>query len=471
MKGDNDMSEIMRVGAKGTDNLAHAFRSDAEGNLLVDSMGCSSLFPITKMEKLLLPTPDGTNNEAVHFTTANAYIPNGLNGYKYWGAFTPFYKIEGHTNDYTENPCIVASNDGINWVVPSGVTNPLFGPPETGYYADTSLVWDGQYLYLYWQHYGTGISETYRSKSSNGVDWSEPERVYASNGLSVGEVFFRIGQNCWVAYDRHFGRAYSTDGIHFGSVHYTPCNLDNQIGMTYHVGIFNDGMRYHFLTSKSPYRASADLARQTYCAIYHGVSEDGTYIEYDPSPIWTLDTNSFLTNEIRRAEIAYGDGQDYFLYVFGADENKKFYSGVSKVRFGNLSALRQSQSSLVVFDDYEVRDTSLHWGQFADTSDPERLNGALPQISKYKNKSIKVFNTHDKAITLGFADQSIGQTIKIGDVNQEIQCPIYNYKSIVIQPSEYAILNTKLPCLVKPYLKAAEAPASGKITIEIYCWD
>ncbi len=35
--------------------------------------------------------------------------------------FTPY----PNTNDQYENPSIVASNDGVNWVVPTGLVNPI----------------------------------------------------------------------------------------------------------------------------------------------------------------------------------------------------------------------------------------------------------------------------------------------------------------------------------------------------------
>ena len=467
------MSELLKVAVKGYDGKAKAIASDNYGIVKVEDVSAKYIYPVGKMNKLALLTPDGTNNEAVHFTTANCYIPKGLNGYKHWGAFTPFYKVDDHTNDYTENPCIMASNDGVNWVVPDGVTNPLFGPPSEGYYADTSLVWDGAKLYLFWQHYGSGssgtISETYRSESIDGVNWSEPTRLYSFHNTSVGEVFFRMNSNCWVAFDRHFTRYYSSDGIHFGNGHKTTSNLDHLIGFTYHVGIFNDGMRFHFLTSKSPYRPSASLANQTYCAVYHGISEDGTHIEYDPNPVWTLDTSTFMTGEIRRAEIGYGDNQDFYLYTFGCDDDKKYYSGITPIRFGDLKSLKQTQSNIVLFDNFELRDTDIHWSQFAETGNFDMFQGALQQIAKYKHKCLRVYNTLDKAITMQFADDYTGQVIKINGEKQEVTLPIYAYDATVID--NISLFNTRLPFFVKPLIKSAEAPTTGQITIELCCWN
>lgn len=43
------------------------------------------------------------------------------NGYTFWIAYSPYPEAD----DSKENPHILASNDGVNWVLPSGFTNPL----------------------------------------------------------------------------------------------------------------------------------------------------------------------------------------------------------------------------------------------------------------------------------------------------------------------------------------------------------
>ena len=358
--------------------------------------------------------------------------------------------------------------------MPKGVTNPVFPPPTEGYYADTSLIYDGAKLYLFWQHYGftsTGepISETFRSESTDGINWSEPVKILSPIGKSVGEVFFKMNNNCWVAFDRHFDRYYSSDGIHFGESHRTTSNLDHSIGMTYHIGIFYDGMRFHFLTNKSPYRTNADLAKQNYCSIYHGVSEDGSHIEYDSNPVWSLDSNTWLTGEVRRAEIGYGDNQDFYMYVFGCDNDKKYYTGVVPVRFGDLKNLKQTQSNIVLFDEFELRDTEIHYSNLEDTSNLEKYRGALQQMAKYKYKCVRVKNLLDQPVKLSFIDDNVGQVIKLNGEKQELTLPTYNYSADVFNNIE--LFNTKLPFYVRPFIKAEVPPTTGKITIELCCWD
>lgn len=64
-------------------------------------------------------------SEVVH--PSILYMPNGWNGYKYWLAFTPYQ----NSDNQVENPSIVCSNNGKDWVVPIEVTNPLVPAPVT----------------------------------------------------------------------------------------------------------------------------------------------------------------------------------------------------------------------------------------------------------------------------------------------------------------------------------------------------
>lgn len=68
--------------------------------------------------KLNIPTYDGSG-QAMH--PSIYYNSSGLWGFKYWLLMTPY----PNSKDYLENPSIMASNDGITWVKPSWITNPI----------------------------------------------------------------------------------------------------------------------------------------------------------------------------------------------------------------------------------------------------------------------------------------------------------------------------------------------------------
>ena len=81
-----------------------------------------------------IPTYDGTN-QPTHPSVVKFDQP--WNGYTYWMAMTPYPYNDGSY----ENPSIVVSNDGENWIVPSGLTNPLVGTPNPGHNCDADLVY------------------------------------------------------------------------------------------------------------------------------------------------------------------------------------------------------------------------------------------------------------------------------------------------------------------------------------------
>lgn len=112
------------------------------------------------------------------------YAPEGWNGYRYWMAFTPF------PTAVREDPCIVASNDGVNWEEPPGIVNPVC-PNSTAlamgydYWADTDLVLVGGVMVLIFKGTDTGVSNHYvRMTSTDGVSWSAPVVCVTDAGVS-----------------------------------------------------------------------------------------------------------------------------------------------------------------------------------------------------------------------------------------------------------------------------------------------
>ncbi|GKX27565.1 hypothetical protein SH1V18_00450 [Vallitalea longa] len=116
------------------------------------------------------------------------------NGYKYWMAVTP----NQTGNSQFENPCIVASNDGENWVVPKDIENPLTGikeEPRPYHNCDVDLVYDEDSdslrVYYVWSKddipYGqdgfqpSEVRLIEVKKSDEGYSVSSPETVVISD--------------------------------------------------------------------------------------------------------------------------------------------------------------------------------------------------------------------------------------------------------------------------------------------------
>lgn len=113
------------------------------------------------------------------------FVPEGWNGFKYWMAHTPY---PGGNDDH-EDPNICASHDGITWVVPSGLTNPIDdqdGQPE--YNSDVDLRLVDNKLYLFWRTFNDALvgseERLYYSTSTNGTTWAAKIELYRSNMAS-----------------------------------------------------------------------------------------------------------------------------------------------------------------------------------------------------------------------------------------------------------------------------------------------
>ncbi len=122
----------------------------------------------------MLPTPD-KSGEVVHPSVV--YFPNGWHGWKYWMAYTPYQ----FSDALRENPCIAVSNDGITWVEPAGIINPLLQPPPRGYNSDPDLAYDTAHDHLVLRV--RQVSPTNNTilvlLSRNGVDWLSPKTTFA----------------------------------------------------------------------------------------------------------------------------------------------------------------------------------------------------------------------------------------------------------------------------------------------------
>ena len=103
------------------------------------------------------------------------YFKDSWNGFRFWMSYTPYPK--GKTD--AENPCIAVSNDGVNWSVPAGLSNPLASKFKGGYNSDTHLVYNEEknQLEIWWRAYyeKSGNDVIFRRCSADGVSWSAPE--------------------------------------------------------------------------------------------------------------------------------------------------------------------------------------------------------------------------------------------------------------------------------------------------------
>jgi hypothetical protein len=151
---------------------------------------------------LYLKTPDGTNQP---YHPSVVFIPKSWNGYRYWMAETP-YPL-GKNGDWAglkpyrarwENPCIHASNDGINWIIPKGLNNPIdnLTPKDIlnhGYYSDTHLVMKEDTLECWYRYSDPTTNSLYilKRRSVDGIHFMRKDTMI---NLQDSYVSRRLGK-------------------------------------------------------------------------------------------------------------------------------------------------------------------------------------------------------------------------------------------------------------------------------------
>lgn len=143
--------------------------------------------------RLTIPTHDGSG-QAVHPSVL--YYPGKKYGYEYWMAITPY----PFSNDAHEDPNLLVSTDGTNWIVPPGVANPLDDAPGSPvlHNSDVNLV-EGHTgdLVLTWRAVDRQDGDRnifYMRRSSDGVTWS-PKREFYRASIGAGFVAQSLVKN------------------------------------------------------------------------------------------------------------------------------------------------------------------------------------------------------------------------------------------------------------------------------------
>jgi hypothetical protein len=246
------------------------------------------------------------------------YVPGGWNGYAYWMAFTPF------PSSLRENPSIVASNDGVNWEVPPGLTNPIASLADAvaagyDYWADTEMVLDGSTMVLYFKGTKTAVSNHYlRTTSTDGVTWSTPTVVITDAGVSPAVIIEPDGTYTMIELKDNIARRTSTDGITWTAATLgTRPTLPSPFGI-WHLDATRDSQgTYHALitasvpTGTAPYR------------LFYWTSTNGLTWTGDTSPSVPLSGSRFdAQGHYRSAIMPAASGIDgrFDLWLTGMDD-------------------------------------------------------------------------------------------------------------------------------------------------------
>ncbi|WP_052090935.1 cell wall-binding repeat-containing protein [Desulfosporosinus sp. HMP52] len=221
--------DTSKVGLSVYDGVVDGYRKTIRLNLKIHLTNNKPI--INAFNHIETPTYEGSG-QAVHpsvidFQTEYSFETWG--GFRYWMALTPY----PYFNSAFENPSILVSSDGLNWISPPGIKNPLFFQPgslRNHYNSDPELVYDPDQntLILYWREcrenaferiWVVKISPDY--KQSEKILCFEKAWDYQKSGLVLSPTIWRKNAKEWYMWTtdgRLSMQLYtSTDGITWSS--------------------------------------------------------------------------------------------------------------------------------------------------------------------------------------------------------------------------------------------------------------
>ena len=145
---------------------------------------------------------DPWDSTSIHAGIVDMLEQHGIptwNGYRYWMAHTPFPPNHPVNPSQGENPEILVSNDGVTWIEPPGITNPIeLTPTGVGYNADPFLWFSDDTLYCF---YRRAQLRVYARSSTDGITWSDRIEVYnffTNPDYAISPQIVKIGAIYWM---------------------------------------------------------------------------------------------------------------------------------------------------------------------------------------------------------------------------------------------------------------------------------
>lgn len=282
---------------------------------------------------LNLPTYDGSNM-STH--PAVQYFPNKWNGHKYWMVMTPNTGV----SDSMENPSIYTSEDGINWLVPVGLTNPIAPRPPVGHNCDTDILYNSitNELWIYYVE-SDDLTRSYVKviKSSDGLNWSTPQVVVNDSRAKYSTLsptvvymhsmnkYYMWSVNTentgWQNQNNFIERRESIDGINWSD----PIPVTNFIQPGYQ--IWHIFIRY--VPSKDEYwaifAAYPNGSASTNTMLYYAKSIDGmNWTSYTKPALDKGNLDTWDDKEIYRSCFVYDSSNDMFKVWYSGIQNKGY---------------------------------------------------------------------------------------------------------------------------------------------------
>ena len=291
---------------------------------LSKSIRLNDNFPKSNSKTFLtIPTPydDGTNwigrkNQATHPSVIQ--FEKKWNGYRYWMTYTPY----PYGNDKKENPSLVASHDGIKWVVPPKVTNPIVSTLIVpGYLFDTYLS-DSHLLYNedtneleIWYRYVSNRQKNemlYRVRSKDTIQWTTPEKLISDSKnllqyISPSIIYEEHKYKMWIMRDWYIYYLESFDGKNWSDS--VAVYTENDPIHSWHPHVCKIGEIYYLLNNDNNTNTGAGGK------IYHSTSNDGIYFTKEKLILGSTENGlSYDSTGVYRASMAIGERGLYLYY-------------------------------------------------------------------------------------------------------------------------------------------------------------
>lgn len=299
----------------------------------------SDNFPETNSKTFLtIPTPydDGTNwegrtNQATHPSVIQ--FKEKWNGYKYWMAFTPY----PYGNDKKENPSLAASHDGIHWVIPTNLSNPIVSTMLVPaylfdtYLSDNHLVYneDNDELEL-WYRYVSNRQKNealYRVKSKDTIQWTTPERLLHGESenlldyVSPSIIYEENKYKMWIMRDWYIYYLESFDGKKWSKP--IPVYAEGNPIHSWHPHVCKIEETYYLLNNDNNTNTGAGGK------IYYSTSKDGIHFTKEQLILgFTGNGLSYDSTGVYRASMAIGK-QGLYLYYGQVSSAYQWTIGVS----------------------------------------------------------------------------------------------------------------------------------------------
>ena len=279
----------------------------------------------------------GRKNQATHPSVIQ--FEKSWNGYKYWMGFTPY----PYGDDQKENPSVVASHDGINWVIPENISNPLVPiEVENAYNSDTHLVYNNTTNELelwYRQVQNATYTETlFRIKTTDAMNWTMPEAMISASSsnymqLTSPSVVYENGKyKLWFNRDWEIHYAESLDGKNWSEV--IKINTAGKNVHTWHPNVQKFDDTYYLLNNDNDTNAGVRGA------IRYSTSTDGiNFTEETFILTYSDDGKSYDSAGVYRASMAMGE-HGVYLYYGQISDSYQWTIGMSiGADLGNLIGL------------------------------------------------------------------------------------------------------------------------------------